>query len=141
MTLLMTACSTQVSGRDMEAVSPTEFQALLKEDPDAYLLDVRRPDEYANGHLEGAHLLDWLDSATFRKEAIGLDKHKTIYVYCRSGRRSNEAANYLAGKGYKVVDMDGGILAWENAGLPVTNDTPVSKHADDSDNGDDRKTR
>lgn len=119
-TLFMTACSAKATGNDVEVVSPTEFQALLKDDPNAYLLDVRRHDEYAAGHLEGAHLLNWLDSATFRKEAIGLDKHKTIYVYCRSGRRSNEAANYLAGKGYKVIDMDGGILAWEHDHLPIT---------------------
>ncbi|MDE6693872.1 MAG: rhodanese-like domain-containing protein [Muribaculaceae bacterium] len=141
MTLLMTACSTQVSGKDVEIVSPVEFQTLMKDDTDAYLLDVRRPDEYATGHLEGAHLLDWLDPGSFKKEADGIDKDKTIYVYCRSGRRSNEAANYLSGKGYKVVDMDGGILAWENEGLPVTTDIPATKQIEDSCDCTDEKIR
>lgn len=116
----MTACSAKATGNDVEVVSPTEFQALLKDDPDAYLLDVRRPDEYAAGHLEGAHILNWLDPEAFRKDADSIDKNKTIYVYCRSGKRSNEAAHFLAGKGYKVIDMDGGILAWEHDHLPIT---------------------
>lgn len=123
----MTACSAKATGNDVEVVSPTEFQALLKDDPDAYLLDVRRPDEYAAGHLEGAHLLNWLDPESFRKDAASIGKGKTIYVYCRSGRRSNEAANYLAGKGYKVIDMDGGILGWEKDNLPITTDTSNPK--------------
>lgn len=103
----------------VEVITPGEFQSRLGTDSVAYLLDVRRPDEFDAGHLKGAHLLNWLDTETFKKEAVGLDKTKTIYVYCRSGRRSNEAANYLAGQGYKVVDMKGGILAWEESKLPI----------------------
>ena len=114
----MTAFSAIAAGVDV--VSPAEFQTLLKEDTKGFLLDVRTPDEYAAGHLEGAHLLNWLDPDSFEKDADNIDKDQTVYVYCRSGRRSNEAAHYLAGKGYKVVDMDGGILAWESDHLPIT---------------------
>lgn len=123
-TLFMTACGAKATNPNVEVVSPEMFQIKLAEDSAAYLLDVRKPDEFAAGHLAGAHLLNWLDPKTFKRDSKNLDKSKTIYVYCRSGRRSNAAANYLAEQGYKVVDMDGGILAWEKAGLPVTNEDP-----------------
>lgn len=125
-TLFMTACDAKATNPNVEVVSPEMFQTKLAEDSAAYLLDVRKPDEFAAGHLAGAHLLNWLDTETFKEDATDLDKRKTIYVYCRSGRRSNEAANYLAEQGYKVVDMDGGILAWEKSGLPVTKEDPAN---------------
>lgn len=118
--LFVAGCSTKASNPNIEVVSPSEFQTKLAEAPNAYLLDVRQPDEFAAGHLKGAHLLNWFDSDKFKSEALKIDKSKTIYVYCRSGRRSLAAAKYLSEQGYKVVDMDGGILAWEKAGLPVT---------------------
>lgn len=117
---IMAACGSHAENPNVEVVSPQEFRTRLNDDPEGYLLDVRRPDEFEAGHLDGAHLLNWLDTDRFKKEADGLDKFKTIYVYCRSGRRSNEAANYLAEQGYKVVDMQGGILAWQKEELPVT---------------------
>lgn len=123
----MTACNAKASNPDVEVVSPEKFQSMENGDPKGYLLDVRQPDEYAAGHLKGAHLLNWLDQDSFMKEADSIDKGKTIYVYCRSGRRSNEAAGYLAGQGYKVIDMDGGILAWEKDGLPVVTDDSATK--------------
>lgn len=126
-TLFMTACGAKAADPDVEVVSPEVFQTKLAEDSTAYLLDVRKPDEFAAGHLADAHLLNWLDSDTFKEDAKDLDKAQTIYVYCRSGRRSNEVANYLAERGYRVVDMDGGILAWEKAGLPVTTDNGSAK--------------
>ena len=52
-----------------------------------------------------------------------LEKNKSIYIYCRCGRRSNEAANYLAEQGYKVVDMDGGILSWSAKNLPMVSES------------------
>lgn len=121
--MLLTACISKANNPNVEVVSPQEFQTRLSQDPDGYLLDVRKPDEFASGHLRGAHPLNWLDKEEFRRQAAALDKSKTIYLYCRSGRRSSEAANYLAEQGFKVVDMDGGILAWEKASLPSTTDS------------------
>lgn len=123
-TLFMTACSTKATNPNVDVVSPQVFNSKLIEDSTAYLLDVRKPDEFAAGHIAGAHLLNWLDFATFKNDAKNLNKANTIYVYCRSGRRSNEAANYLAEQGYKMIDMAGGILAWEKDGLPVTTGEP-----------------
>lgn len=107
------------ANENVETVSPQEFQQRLSEDSTDMLLDVRKPEEFAEGHLQGARLMNWIDREAFEKEAATLDKGKTVYVYCRSGRRSNEAANYLAELGFKVVDMQGGYLAWTAAGLPV----------------------
>lgn len=115
--ILTSGCSTK--DPNVETVSPEVFDAKLSRDTASYLLDVRRPEEFKCGHIPKAHQLNWLDSATFKHQAPTLDKTKTIYVYCRSGRRSNAAAAYLSGMGYTVVDLDGGILAWEKAGLPI----------------------
>lgn len=123
----MTGCVAKAPDTDIEVVSPSEFQTKLQADSNGYLLDVRKPDEFASGHLKGAHLLNWLDTENFKQEAKNLDKSKTIYVYCRSGRRSNEAATYLSDQGYTVVDMNGGILAWENDKLPVITEVDNSE--------------
>jgi rhodanese-related sulfurtransferase len=100
-------------------VSPQEFKSRLQADTAAYLLDVRRADEFAAGHLNSAHQLNWLDSTTFDNGAKQLDKSKTIYVYCRSGHRSGLAAHYLAVQGFKVVNMKGGYLAWTANGMEI----------------------
>lgn len=112
--------------KDMEPLSSVQFQARLDNDSTAILLDVRRPDEFASGHLEGARLINWLDTDNFKTEARGLDKSHTVYLYCRSGRRSSEAAAWLRSQGYTVVDMAGGILAWEKCGLPVSLETSAN---------------
>jgi len=108
------------ANKNVETVSPQEFRQRLTKDSTALLIDVRKPDEYAAGHLQGATLINWLDRKMFEEEAAKLDKGKTLYVYCRSGRRSGEAANYLGGLGFKVVDMQGGYLAWTKEGMDVT---------------------
>lgn len=118
---LFAACSAKADS-DVEVVTPVEFRAMLADDADAFLLDARSEGEYASGHLVGAHLLDWFDASGFKAGVAAIDRSKTIYIYCRSGRRSNEAAHYLSKEGYRVIDMKGGILAWEREGLPVTAD-------------------
>ena len=111
--------SSSSSDVDVKVVVPADFNMAFSADSAALLLDVRTPDEYAEGHLKGAKLLDWKNSDTFKEGAKTLDKSKTIYVYCRSGRRSNAAASYLASQGFKVIDMDGGILSWTSEGFEV----------------------
>lgn len=125
-TLIMTGCSIKATTTGVEVLRPIEFRTKLSEDANAYLLDVRKPEEFRTGHLKGAHMLNWLDNDGFKEEAENLDKSKTIYVYCRSGRRSNEAANYLSKQGYNVVDMDGGILAWEENKLPIVTESDLT---------------
>lgn len=107
-------------GKSVEVVAPKEFAQKLSEDSTATLLDVRCPDEYSEGHLKGAVLMDWLDRTKFEESVKTLPKGRTVYVYCRSGRRSNEAAKYLTAHGFKVIDMRGGYLAWTAGGLETT---------------------
>ena len=99
------------SGGTGDILAPAEYMKMLQNDEKAYLLDVRRADEYAVGHLPGAALLDVTDSVAFARGVELLDKDKNIYIYCRSGRRSRKAADILTAKGFKVTDMQGGYNA------------------------------
>lgn len=84
------------------------------------LIDVRTGPEYAEGHLENARLIDWKNSNNFKKAVEKLDKDKPIYVYCRSGRRSIDAGNYLVNHGFKhVFNLEGGIQLWQAKGKKI----------------------
>ena len=108
----ISGCDSVVSsGSAGEILAPAEYMKMLQNDSKAYLLDVRRADEYAAGHLPGAALLDVTDSVAFARGVELLDKN--IYIYCRSGRRSRKAAVILTSKGFKVCDMQGGYNAWK----------------------------
>ena len=78
-------------------------------------LDVRTPQEYAEGHIEGAINIDVL-SDDFAAEASKLPADRTIALYCRSGNRSKKAAAILADKGYKVIELATGYKGWTRAG-------------------------
>lgn len=96
--------------------------ATLMENPEVVILDVRTAAEYAEGHLEGALHMDQ-GQDDFMEKAKALPKDKKIAVYCRSGRRSANAAGRLGAEGYQCVNLKGGINAWKDAGKPVTTDT------------------
>ncbi|MEZ3577176.1 MAG: rhodanese-like domain-containing protein [Muribaculaceae bacterium] len=121
----MTMCISQASGcnnNDIPSVSAPEFEQQIKVDS-VQLLDVRTPEEYAEGHIAGAVNID-VQSDDFQPTARQeLSKDSTILVYCRSGRRSLDAAEILARLGYRVVNLKGGILDWQASGLPVTTTT------------------
>ncbi len=102
----------------VKVLTAEEFAAAVKEDKKAVVLDVRRPDEFAAGHIEGAVLLNFLDTVSFNAGVEKLDKSKTYYIYCRSGRRSNNAAVILQKKGFTVFDLGGGFLSWQRYNLP-----------------------
>lgn len=83
------------------------------------LLDVREPDEYAEGHLPGAVNISVNSEDFVPAVEKRFEKSKPIYVYCRSGRRSLKAAELLAAKGYRMINLEGGILDWQQKALPV----------------------
>ena len=114
----------QVSGcngnNNIISVSAPEFDKEIKGDS-VQLLDVRTPLEYAEGHIAGALNIN-VQSDDFQQVAEKeLSKDSTILVYCRSGRRSMNAAEILTKLGYKVINLKGGIIEWREDGLPVTN--------------------
>jgi rhodanese-related sulfurtransferase len=80
-------------------------------------IDVRERDEYAAKHIPGATLLP-LSEFVERYEAE-LPNEGEIVVSCRSGARSGRVAAFLRDQGYDAVNLGGGILDWEAAGLPV----------------------
>ena len=103
-----------------ESVSPEAFSSRLSEQADVQLVDVRTAEEFAEGHLNGAVNID-VKQADFLSEAQSLlDAGKPVFVYCRSGRRSADAADRLTKAGYRAVNMSGGILGWTEKGLPTT---------------------
>ena len=101
----------KISEDKYKSITMDEAKEIFAEAGDYIILDVRRADEYAEGHIPGA--------VNLANEAIGAtqpaelpEKDKVIYVYCRSGRRSKEAAAKLAALGYRNIIECGGILDW-----------------------------
>ena len=86
---------------------------------DVVLLDVRTPDEFAAGHLEGATNLP-LAGDDFDGRVADLDPDTTYAVYCRTGVRSQQAMEIMRAAGIEAVyDLDGGITAWTESGRPT----------------------
>ena len=111
---LTTACGQQ----NFENADVQEFAELIA-DSNVVVLDVRTAAEFAEGHIQGAILIDQGQSDFMEKAKATLPTDKTIAVYCRSGRRSANAAGRLADVGYKCVNLKGGIIAWQEANMPV----------------------
>jgi rhodanese-related sulfurtransferase len=83
------------------------------------VLDVRTPAEFADGHLEGAVLVDFT-APDFRERLEDLDPETPYLMYCRSGNRSGQARAVMAELGFvDVADIEGGTLAWAAAGHPL----------------------
>ena len=89
-------------------------------DPAVFLVDVRTPEEYTEGHLRGAANIDWNAPDFLAQVQVACPKEAPAAVYCRTGRRSAEAAKKLAKAGYAVCNLVGGIEGWQAAGKPVT---------------------
>ena len=105
--LFMAACGN--SG--FKTIEVAQFKEAIK-DPGIILVDVRTPAEYAEGHIEGALNIDVKDSLFLQNAADALPAGSSVAVYCRSGRRSADAAGKLEAQGYDVIDLEGGFLAW-----------------------------
>jgi len=89
----------------------------LQDHPDVYMLDVREPDEYSAGHIPGITLIPMGEVAD-RLSEIPTDRE--VIVTCRTGNRSAQVADFLRQQGFtNVHNMEGGIVAWEEAGYPI----------------------
>ena len=91
-------------------LTPEEAKARLDEAEDVILLDVRTQEEYDQGHIDGA--VCFPNEDILPELPLPFDKDAEILVYCRSGRRSAEAAEKLTGMGYANVSDFGGIQDW-----------------------------
>jgi rhodanese-related sulfurtransferase len=99
-------------------VNADEFEKLSK-NADTVILDVRSPQEYAKGHIKNSVLINF-NAKDFDEKIKQLDKGKTYLVHCAVGGRSAKACDKLDTYGFaKVVNLEGGIKAWEKAGKPI----------------------
>ena len=112
--LMLTGCTGagNSTNNTYRQISMDEAVAMMAEETGYIILDVRRADEFATGHIPGA--------INVANESIGTDeipelpdKNQLIMVYCRSGRRSKEAAEKLVKLGYTNIVEFGGILDWK----------------------------
>lgn len=90
-----------------------------KGNPDFVLIDIRTPEEYLSGHIEGAVNINYHDN-DFIEQLDRLDKDKTYLIYCRTGRRSSDAINIMKRlkfqEAYRIL---GDVVRWKAEGLPV----------------------
>jgi rhodanese-related sulfurtransferase len=110
---------TSVCGQQTYENTDVQGFAELIADSTVVILDVRTSTEFAEGHIQGAILIDQGQDDFVEKAKATLPTEKTIAIYCRTGRRSANAAGKLADVGYKCVNLKGGIVAWKEAGKPV----------------------
>jgi thioredoxin 1 len=122
LTISFVACVNANSKKDeVTTLPPADFKKKLTNEPGAQLVDVRTPEEYNSGHLANAMNID-LRNDDHKKQFSSLDRNKAVFVYCLAGSRSSAAADELADMGFKrIFDLQGGILKWTNAGLPLAN--------------------
>lgn len=117
---LFTGCLTSCGQQDIKSVDADEFEKTISRDG-VQLLDVRTEAEFSEGHIASDKVknIDYRQP-DFIEQADGeLDKGRPVAVYCRSGRRSLDAAKMLAKRGFEVINLKGGILEWQEKGKPV----------------------
>lgn len=97
----------------MKNITQTEWQELVAKDNNAVIIDVRTPRECAEGIIENALMIDFLDIILFKKSIEKLDKNKNYYVYCRSGQRSSQACQLLDNiEVNNTFNLEGGMMTW-----------------------------
>jgi len=133
--LALTAPLTACSSTDTEAVAapvdviveaptaPERVDAAMFSEvvttPGVTIIDVRTPEEFAQGHIQGAVNYN-VQGPDFANQIMGLDPAGVYAVYCRSGNRSQPAITQLSNIGINsIFELEPGIIGWENAGLPL----------------------
>jgi rhodanese-related sulfurtransferase len=120
--LLLLLESTSQPPQEMvrEAITVGEAYQLIERDTNVVILDVRTPAEYRGelGHVKGSMLIP-VQELEERLGELEPFRDKTILAICRSGNRSGRAAKLLNEKGFKALNVEGGMLKWNKEGLPV----------------------
>jgi rhodanese-related sulfurtransferase len=110
-----------VKDNKMKSISVTDLAHALETQKDAILLDVREEDEYAEKHIAGAQHVPLSDLPRAMQD-VTLPQEGKIYVHCLKGGRSAQAIEALSGnvfQGHNVYNVEGGLKAWEEEGLPL----------------------
>jgi phage shock protein E len=109
------------SSADWQRVDVEEFDQAIEENESAFLLDVRTQTEWEqDGHLENATLVPHSELEA-REGELPSEKDTMILLYCRSGNRSQDAAQTLVDLGFtNIIELETGINGWKDAGMPVS---------------------
>ena len=108
---LFVSCQGQPS-KTVQIIDSKTYSEKLKTTENPQLLDVRTPEEFSVEHLENAKNVNW-NGTDFVANAEKLDKSKPVFLYCKVGGRSAQAANKLAELGFKeIYNLEGGIMKW-----------------------------
>jgi thioredoxin len=115
-TFLLISCQGQTT-KGIQTLDAKTYAEKLKTTPNAQFLDVRTPQEYSVEHIGNAVNVNW-NGDDFVAKALTYDKSKPVFVYCKVGGRSAQAANKLAELGFKeIYNLDGGIMKWNSSGI------------------------
>ncbi|WP_338647633.1 thioredoxin domain-containing protein [Flavobacterium sp. KS-LB2] len=103
--------------KNSKTIDAKSFSEKIVTTPNPQILDVRTPEEFSSDHIDKAVNVNWLGD-NFVAEAEKLDKTKPVFVYCKSGGRSQSAVQKLEELGFtNIYQLQGGILKWDAAGL------------------------
>lgn len=115
------SCNGQTS-KNVKTIEAAAFAEKIAATPNAQILDVRTPEEYVSGHIDNAANVNW-NGTDFVAKAAALDKTKPVFVYCKSGGRSKQAAAKLEELGFTTIyELQGGMLKWDAAGMSKPSD-------------------
>ena len=115
------SCNGQNS-KEIKTIDSKAFAEKMAATPNPQILDVRTPEEFTSDHIDNAKNINWLGT-TFVSDVEKLDKSRPVFVYCKSGGRSQKAAEKLNELGFKTIyQLDGGILKWDAAGYSKPSD-------------------
>ena len=122
--LLLSVLVPGMKAQPMQNVDAVRFKQLIASE-DAILLDVRTPEEYSRGHIQGSTAINIADPEFVAKIGL-LQKDKTILIYCLTGSRSYAAANYMTRMGFKqIFNLQQGIMDWSRKGYALEQSSQV----------------
>ncbi len=122
--LLGTSCQSQTS-KQVQSLDSNAYAEKLNSDKNPQLIDVRTPEEYTVEHLENAKNMNW-NGSDFESQVATLNKLKPVFVYCKVGGRSSQAANKLATLGFtEIYNLDGGIMKWQGKKITQNDAKPT----------------
>ena len=108
--VLIASCKDQVAQSSI--ISVEEFKTMVL-DKEVQLVDVRTQEEYNEGYIGDAINIDYFEQDDFAQQFDQFDKKETIYIYCKSGNRSQKSSKILQELGFKeIIDLKGGYDAW-----------------------------
>ena len=106
-------CQSQTSGTEEVVLEKQAYEDKLASIGAPQLLDVRTPEEFNAGHIEGAELINFYADDFVQQVEAKFDKSKPLFLYCRSGGRSAKATAKLKARGFEeIYDLRGGYLTW-----------------------------